>query len=150
MANATAGGCGGAVCTAEEYCWNSTKVPFNTTECIPLTFSCGGMECENNPQTVCNLDRGACMSLGDICEGVRSVEANCADETVFSRWTLDAKKDGIRTLKVPAICNYEPGKCGEPVPVESTPTDSSANKQQQFTTYLWGATTMLMMAMMGI
>lgn len=120
-------GCGGKICQEDEYCWDNSQ-------CIPKFYPCNSRQCENNPETVCALDTSSCMSVGDICDGIRTEELNCADETVYTRWTL--ANDGIATKKTREVCEYPPGTCGEPVPQTggSSESDSSAPGN----THIWG------------
>ena len=117
------GTCNGAVCGAEQYCYQ--KDPFNnaTHQCIALTYACGSRSCTNNNVTFCSLNTNACTEYQNLCGGLGVItdEQNCNDATRYSRWPMAGD---LSSVSVATLCGLD---CDGKVADETTGGgDSSA------------------------
>ena len=119
--NATVPTCNGAVCNADQYCYQKDPMNNATHQCIPLTYPCGGRTCANNNETFCSLNTNACTEYQNLCGGLGVVtdEQNCNDGTRYSRWPMAGD---LSSVSVATLCGLD---CDGKPTDETTGGDSS-------------------------
>ena len=114
--------CNGAVCNADQYCYQKDPMNNATHQCIALTYPCGGRTCSNTNETFCSLNTNACIEYINLCGGLGVItdEQNCNDVTRYSRWPLAGD---LSSVSVATLCGLD---CGGKPAGDTTGGDNSS------------------------